>query len=113
MYAHLNHLNRESYRVPAASTSASHAQCQCPAEAADAGASSSLAEEQVDQDEDAEGDAGGEEDDEAVEDDMQLAWENLEVARQIYQSHESTHASELASQHLHSLLYRCFLRMPK
>ena len=31
---------------------------------------------------------------------MQLAWENLEVARNIYTTHQSTHASELASQSL-------------
>lgn len=28
---------------------------------------------------------------------MQLAWENLEVARKIYTDHQATHARELAS----------------
>lgn len=46
-----------------------------------------------------EGDAAGqEEEEEEAEDDMELAWENLEVARKIYSKNESTHANELASE---------------
>jgi hypothetical protein len=44
---------------------------------------------------DSDGDDEGDEE-ESTGDDMQLAWENLEVARHIYTDHQSTHTKELA-----------------
>lgn len=55
-------------------------------------------DEEKDEGEDAGEDGQEEEGEESADDDMQLAWENLEVARQIYLSNQATHASELASE---------------
>ena len=54
-------------------------------------------EEEDDDGEDAGEDGKEGEGEEESDDDMQLAWENLEVARQIYHGHRETHTSELAS----------------
>ena len=57
-------------------------------------------EEEDDEGEDAGEDGKEDEEEESADDDMQLAWENLEVARQIYHSHQETHTSDLASKTL-------------
>ncbi len=51
-----------------------------------------------------EGEAEEEEEEEGAGDDMQLAWENLEVAREIFTTHQSSHTRELAGGSLHDTL---------
>ena len=53
-----------------------------------------------------EGESEGEEEEEeeGPGDDMQLAWENLEVAREIFTTHQSSHTRELAGGSLYDTL---------
>lgn len=77
-------------------------------EAQPAPSTAAAAEEAVDDDGSDADDAGedaaegveGGEDDETPSDDMQLAWENLEVARTIYSRDKDAHKTELADIHL-------------